>query len=230
MTRATEKTEATPEHVAVELIDAFASGELHDLCDAADAAILAGGGFGWLAPPDRQILENYWKGVLLVPERQLIVARLDGVICGSAQLVRPPRNNEAQAFTAQLQHAFVAPWARGHGLARMLTEKVEAVAREGGYEILVLDVRETQTRAIGVYEGMDYVCWGTNPYYAKVDGRFVAGRYYWKRLAGDEVASRKAAPKKTASKKAASKKAVARKGTPKKTARQPAAARKERKA
>jgi ribosomal protein S18 acetylase RimI-like enzyme len=214
-----------PEHVTVELIDAFASGELHDLCDATDAAILAGGGFGWLAPPDRQVLETYWRGVLLVPERRLIVARLDGVICGSAQLVRPPRNNEAQAFTAQLQHAFVAPWARGHGLARMLTEKVEAVAREGGYEILVLDVRETQTRAIGVYEGMDYVCWGTNPYYAKVDGRFVAGRYYWKRLTGT------ASPKKTTTKtsaagKAATKKAATRKAAAKTTA----AARKERKA
>jgi ribosomal protein S18 acetylase RimI-like enzyme len=183
MTRkASKKAEPKPEHVAVELIDEFASGELYDLCDATEAAIAAGGGFGWLAPPDRQVLENYWKGVLLVPERRLIVARLDGVICGSAQLSRPPRNNEAQAFGAHLQHAFVAPWARGHGLARMLTEAVEEVARAGGYEILMLDVRETQERAIRIYESMDYVCWGTNPYYAKVDGRYVAGRYYWKRL------------------------------------------------
>lgn len=182
MTKAPKKTQANPKNVAVELIDDFASGELHDLCDATEAAILAGGGFGWLAPPDRQVLESYWKGVLLVPERRLIVARLDGVICGSAQLCQPPRNNEAQAFAAQLQHAFVAPWARGHGLARMLTEKVEEVAIRGGFEVLTLDVRETQARAIGIYESMDYVCWGTNPYYAKVDGRFVAGRCYWKQL------------------------------------------------
>ncbi len=230
MTGATREPQTEARLVAVELIEAFASGELHDLCDATDAAILAGGGFGWLAPPDRQLLETYWKGVLLVPERRLIVARLDGVICGSAQLYRAPRNNEAQAFAAQLQHAFVAPWARGHGLARMLTEKAEAVARDGGFEVLTLDVRETQERAIGIYESMGYVCWGTNPYYAKVDGRFVAGRYYWKRLTGNDAAARKAAPKKAAAKKAASKKAVTRKAAPKKTARQPAAARKERKA
>ena len=185
-----QKVQKKAQHVEVELIDDFASGELHDLCDATEAAVLAGGGFGWLAPPDRQVLENYWRGVLIVPERRLIVARLDGVICGSAQLVRPPRNNEAQAFGAHLQHAFVAPWARGHGLARMLTEKVEEVARDGGYEILMLDVRETQERAIGIYEGMDYVCWGTNPYYAKVDGRFVAGRYYWKRLIPEDRPAR----------------------------------------
>ena len=62
------------------------------------AAINEGGGFGWLKPPPRQVLENYWKGVLLVPERRLFVGRLDGTIAGSAQLSRAPRNNEAQAF------------------------------------------------------------------------------------------------------------------------------------
>jgi hypothetical protein len=36
-------------------------------------------------------------------------------VVGSAQLVRPPRNNEAQAFSAQITHAFIAPYARGHG-------------------------------------------------------------------------------------------------------------------
>ncbi len=54
---------------------------------------------------------------------QLFVARLDGVIVGAAQLVRPPRNNEAQAFAATLMHAFIAPYARGHGLARLLTPR-----------------------------------------------------------------------------------------------------------
>ena len=48
--------------------------------------IIEGGGFGWLKPPPRQVLENYWKGVLLVPERRLVVGRLDGIIAGSAQL------------------------------------------------------------------------------------------------------------------------------------------------
>ena len=46
---------------------------------------------------------------MLVPDRALFVARLDGVIAGSAQLVRPTRNNEAQAHSAQLTTSFVAP-------------------------------------------------------------------------------------------------------------------------
>ena len=69
----------------------------------------------------RRALETYFRGVLLVPERELFVARLNGDIVGSAILVRPPRNNEAQAFAASLMHSYIAPYARGYGLARMLT-------------------------------------------------------------------------------------------------------------
>ena len=97
--------------------------------EAADAAILEGGGFGWVSPPGRTALQSYFRGVLLVPERELFIGRLNGVIVGSAQFVRPPRNNEAQAFAATLMHAFIAPYARGHGLARLLTQRVEDAAR-----------------------------------------------------------------------------------------------------
>ena len=39
------------------------------------------------------------------------------VFAGTAQLTRPAKNNEAQARTAHMSTHFVAPWARGHGLA-----------------------------------------------------------------------------------------------------------------
>ena len=115
--------------LTIERITEFAGPALHELCDAADAAILDGGGFGWLSPPPRYVMEAYWKGVLLVPERELMIGRLDGVVAGSAQLQRPPKNNEAQALTGQLTTFFVAPWARGYGQARALVEAVEAAAR-----------------------------------------------------------------------------------------------------
>lgn len=166
----------------VERLEALAGTDLHDLCDAAEAAIKGGGGFGWLAAPPRHIMEAYWRGVLLVPERQLFVARLDGTICGSAQLARPPRNNEAQAFAAQLTSNFIAPWARGHGLARRIVVAVEDAARAAGYAILNLDVRDTQTAAIQLYESLGYVRWGTHPAYARVVGQVVPGHFYYKRL------------------------------------------------
>jgi ribosomal protein S18 acetylase RimI-like enzyme len=170
---------------AVERLEKVAGTDLHDLCDAAEAAIKGGGGFGWLSVPPRHIMEAYWRGVLLVPERQVFVARLDGTICGSAQLARTPRNNEAQAFAAQLTSNFIAPWARGHGLARHIVLVVEDAARAAGFTILNLDVRDTQTAAIQLYESLGYVRWGTHPAYARVDGREIPGHYYFKRLGGE---------------------------------------------
>ena len=168
--------------LAVERADMLADDDLHALCEAADAAIIDGGGFGWIEPPGRLALESYFRGLLLVPERQLFVGRLDGIIVGSAQLVRPPRNNEAQAFAASLMHSFVAPYARGHGLARLITRRVEEAAKAMGYQMLNLDVRETQEAAIKLYEGSGYQRWGEHPAYARVNGTIIRGLFYCKRL------------------------------------------------
>ena len=168
--------------LAVERANTLPDDDLQALCEAADAAIIEGGGFGWVQPPGRTALESYFRGVLLMPERLLFTARLDGIIVGSAQLVRPPRNNEAQAFAATLMHSFVAPYARGHGLATLMTTRVEDAARALGMQILNLDVRETQTPAIKMYESLGFQRWGEHPAYARVDGKTVRGLFYWKRL------------------------------------------------
>ncbi len=174
-----------PEEGAVRVVEraeTFTDEDLHALCEATHAAILDGGGFGWVSPPGRQSLETYYRGVLLVPERALFLARVNGHIVGSAQLVRPPRNNEAQAFAATLMHAFIAPYARGHGMARILTLAVEDAARALGYQVLNLDVRETQVAAIRLYESLGYARWGVHPAYARVGGKAVRGFYFYKKL------------------------------------------------
>ena len=168
--------------ISVERREELSDKDLADLCDATENAILDGGGFGWLKPPPRDLLERFWKGVLLVPERDLFVGRLDGVLAGSAQLLRPPKNNEAQNFAATITANFVAPWARGFGLARLLTQTVEDAARDQGFYFVQLDVRATQAAAIQLYESRGYERWGTNPHYAMVDGEIVQGYYYAKQL------------------------------------------------
>jgi ribosomal protein S18 acetylase RimI-like enzyme len=177
-----EQARSGPPRSLERLID-FKGADLHDLCDAAEASIVDGGGFGWLVPPPRETMESFWRGILLVPERDLFAARLDGTICGSAQLVRPTRNNEAGGRVGQLSTFFVAPWARGHGLAVALVEAVARAARDAGLEVLQLDVRETQTRAIQIYEQLGFVRWGHNPRYAFVEGRWMTGYYYYRDLA-----------------------------------------------
>src|SRR5438445_51926 len=161
--------------VSVDRLTKFSGTDLDDLCEATESAITEGGGFGWLKPPPRQVLENYWKGVLLVPERRLVVGRLDGIIAGSAQLSRAPRNNEAQAFAGTLTGAFVAPWARGRGLGRGIVREIEELARELGIAVLNLDLRDTQRAAISLYENLGYRRWGTHPVYAQVEGWLALG-------------------------------------------------------
>ncbi|WP_374369670.1 N-acetyltransferase family protein [Dongia sp.] len=168
--------------IRIDIVTELKRNEIEELCEATEAAIEAGGGFGWLKPPHRNILEVFWKGVMLVPDRALFVARLDGTIAGSAQLVRPTRNNEAQSHSAQLTTSFVAPWARGHGLARQITLAVEREARARGARVINLDVRETQQAAIHLYRGLGYLEIGRHPRYAMVDGHYVAGLYFWKSL------------------------------------------------
>ncbi|MFN6955798.1 MAG: GNAT family N-acetyltransferase, partial [Acetobacteraceae bacterium] len=85
----TARTAAAPA-LSVERADTLTDSDLADLAEATDAAIIAGGGFGWVEPQGREVLSRHFRGVLLVPERELFLARLDGIVVGSAQLLRPP--------------------------------------------------------------------------------------------------------------------------------------------
>lgn len=172
---------------SVEIVTELRRVDMLDLCDATEAAILDGGGFGWVSPPDRDVLDRYWRGVLAVPERVLFIGRLDGIVAGSVQLMRPTRNNEAQSFACTLTTSFVAPWARGHGLARMLTQAVIDHGRQEGFQLLNLDVRDTQHAAIRLYERMGFVRWGTHPHYARARGRSITGHFYYKVLQEEGV-------------------------------------------
>jgi len=166
--------------VTAEIIESLEGADLNDLCDATEATREDGTGFGWVSHPTREAMERYWRGVLVVPERSLVIVRLDDVICGSIQLIEPSKHNEAQSFSASLLATFVAPWARGHGAGNILMETVENLALEKGYKVLNLDVRETQRAAINLYERLGYKKWGTSPYYAMVDNKIMAGHFYSK--------------------------------------------------
>ena len=74
-----QKTQLPPAKIKIESIQKLKFGDLDDLCDATESAITEGGGFGWIEVPSRKVLENYWRGVLTIPERELIIGRLDNV-------------------------------------------------------------------------------------------------------------------------------------------------------
>lgn len=168
--------------ISVEKITAFRGSDLSDLCQATEDAITDGIGFNWLVPPIRDMLEAYWKGVLVVPSRTLFGGRLDGTLAASIQLVRPSKSKETSAFSCEIEAHFVAPWARGHGLAKSLLEHAEREAAKEGFSIIRLSVRETQERALQIYRESGYNEWGKLPYYEFVNATMVAGHYFYKKL------------------------------------------------
>lgn len=172
-----------PAQISAERIESFTDeADIQALAEAVTAAVLDGGGFGWVKPPTAKAVEQYYRGVPLVPEQELIVGRMDGVIYGAAQLQKPSRNNEAQSFAVQLAHHFVAPYARGYGLGRLILRKAEERAKALGFYHVNLNVRATQTEACSLYKAEGFVHWGTHPAYARIKGQLVAGHFFYKAL------------------------------------------------
>jgi ribosomal protein S18 acetylase RimI-like enzyme len=182
---------ATPTNPAprifVERLQTLSSTDLEALCSATEDTISDNNlsfsvGLNRTDSPSRERLENYWRGVVLVPERVLIVGRIDNNIASAIQLVKPSPSNQTSAFAGSLDHHFVAPWARGHGLAKLLVAKAEAEAKTAGISVLRLSVRAELESAIKCYESLGYVFWGNLPLYEMVDGIFLAGHFYYKKL------------------------------------------------
>ena len=96
---------STP-NIHVGIPESINSIDLADLCNITEQAIKAGGGFGWLKIPSREVLIKYWKGTLLIPHKKLIVGRLNNVIAGTLQLIFQLPNNEAQQNIANIMSHF----------------------------------------------------------------------------------------------------------------------------
>ena len=169
-------------NVKAEICKSLDKVDLQELCDATEEAIIGGGGFGWISPPSLKMLQNYWKGVLLIPERVLIVGKLDNVIAGSVQIIKPAKNNEAQSHSCLLSTFFFASWARGFGLAKSVFQRAELKAKQDGFKVMNLEVRETQHRAIQLYEQAGFIKSGVNPKSVFINGKYIAGYYYYKGL------------------------------------------------
>lgn len=173
-------------HISIEYVEQLSEKDLQELCEATAVALQDSTGFtiGFkrTEAPVRAQLEAYWKGVLMVPERQLILGKLDNVVAASIQLVKPAPSNQTSAFAASVESHFVATWARGHGLARELLKTAEDRARRIGVSMLRLSVRADQHAAVHLYETSGYVKWGTLDKYELINGQMLAGYFYYKDL------------------------------------------------
>ena len=109
--------------------------ELHELFDS---------GFD----PAHSLLPN--AGDLRPPRGQFLVARLHGEPIGCAGLKLP------SGAPAEVKRMWVAPRARGLGLARRFLAELEARAVQHGYDLLRLDTNKTLTAAINLYRATGF--------------------------------------------------------------------------
>ena len=169
-------------NISVDTLKNLTEVDMADLCNITEQAINAGGGFGWLRVPTREVLNVYWKKITEDNLSSLVVGRLNGVIAGTLQLSYEAPNIESRKNIAQIKRHFVAPWARGYGLAKSMIDFSEKKAKEDNIKSIQLAVRETQDAAVQLFSSKNYKIWGENPYYAFVNGSFVRGIYFYKNL------------------------------------------------
>tara|TARA_B110000196_G_C20947793_1_gene567791 strand:+ start:311 stop:847 length:537 start_codon:yes stop_codon:yes gene_type:complete len=167
-------------NIKVDTLKKISDTDLADLCSVTEQAIKAGGGFGWLTLPPRETLKNYWNGMVLIKTTTLIVGRLNGSIAGALQISFNPPNNEAQKNISKIKSHFVAPWARGYGLAKTMIDQAILISKENNKKSIQLDIRETQSAAIKLFENKGFIKWGENPSYAFINGNPIKGYYFYK--------------------------------------------------
>ncbi len=80
-----------------------------------------------------------------------LVARVDGEAVGCAALVRSTDD------WAEIKRMFVSPEARGHGLGRLLLQRLETLAIEHGVALLRLETGVKQHEALTLYRSAGYI-------------------------------------------------------------------------
>jgi GNAT superfamily N-acetyltransferase len=95
--------------------------------------------------PDREFLNLLGEHVS-PPHGTVLLATLDGEAVGCGALRRHDED------TGEVKRMYVAPSARGRGVARALLAALEAAGAELGYRRLVLETGMRQQEAMGLYE------------------------------------------------------------------------------
>jgi ribosomal protein S18 acetylase RimI-like enzyme len=128
--------------------------------------VQAGASVGFVLPFTVEDALGFWQGLLPAfrsGERRLLVARRDGRIAGTVQLVLAGMPNGRHR--AEIAKLLVDPAQRRHGVARALMLAAEAAARRCGRSLLVLDT-VTGGIAESLYRDLGFISVGRVPNYA----------------------------------------------------------------
>jgi putative acetyltransferase len=111
-------------------------------------------------------------GEYVAPRGALLVASLDGVFAGCCAL--RPLDSSDYSNAAEMKRLYVRPGYRSLGLGRLLAEGVLDVARQGGYDCVLLDTLDDMEAARALYEDLGFT--EVPPYYYNP----IAGAHYLK--------------------------------------------------
>lgn len=154
--------------MSVEILEVTAEeaeAALDGLAEVLHAAVLAGASVGFVLPFALAEARAFWAGLLpgiRAGDRRVLVARRDGMVVGTVQLVLARQPNGPHR--AEVAKMLVHPAARRLGIARRLMSTLEAVARREGRTLLVLDTASEAAEAL--YGGLGYLSIGRVPGYA----------------------------------------------------------------
>lgn len=140
--------------------------ELHQLAEVLADCVAGGASVGFMQPLDHARALAFWHKVaagVRRGERALLVAEDDEGIVGTVQLVLDLPEN--QPHRADLAKMLVHRRARRHGLGAALMRAAEALARDCGRSLLVLDT-VTGGDAERLYARLDWQRCGDIPGFA----------------------------------------------------------------
>ncbi|MCF3173063.1 GNAT family N-acetyltransferase [Streptomyces sioyaensis] len=151
-------------------------------------ADLVGGGapLGWVEPPGSDEVAALMDRVLRAArdgDGALRAAYAGRRLVGLGYWLRYARPTNRQH--ADLEKLAVAPETHGRGVGRALTAALVADARDAGIEVLTLDARADNTRALRLYRSLGFREYGRLPDFVAMGGRRYDKVFYMRDFRGD---------------------------------------------
>jgi len=172
--------------VSISCLDGVAAAaSVQELADVLIDCVEGGASVSFMLPLARPAAVAFWTSVaqgVARGERILLVARLEGRIVGTVQLVTAQPEN--QPHRADVAKMLVCRSARRRGIGQRLLQAVDEAARAEGKTVLVLDT-VTGGDAERLYARCGWLRVGVVPNYALMpDGALCATTYFHKQLGG----------------------------------------------
>ena len=165
--------------IAIERLHALDEAQCLGLARVLVECVEAGASVGFMSPLGEARAVDFWQRVgrkVARGERALFVAQRDGEILGTVQLLLAQPDN--QPHRADVAKMLVHRRARRRGVAQQLMAAADAVARDEGKTVLVLDT-VTGGDAERLYERNGWRVVGDVPDFALLpDGGYCRTRFY----------------------------------------------------